>query len=61
MVAVVGSMLPGAEEIYSYGVTSVMTIVNGVMCLEQAVAQARGLLEDSADRMFRLMKIGKVL
>lgn len=61
VVAVVGSMLPGAEEIYSYGVTSVMTIVNGVMCLEQAVAQARGLLEDSADRMFRLMKIGKVL
>ncbi len=61
VVAVVGSMISGAEEIYDHGVNSVMTIVNGVMRLDQAVDHAAGLLVDSADRMFRLMKIGKAL
>lgn len=61
VVAVVGGMLPGAEAIYEYGIDSVMVTVNGVMCLEQAMEEARVLLEDAADRMFRLIRIGKAL
>ena len=61
VVAVVGGMLTGAEAIYEYGIDSVMVTVNGVMCLEQAMEEARVLLEDAADRMFRLIRIGKAL
>ncbi len=61
VVALVGGMTDGADAIYQFGVNSVMVIVNGVMDLEQAIADAGKLLEDAADRMFRMIKIGKTL
>lgn len=61
VMAIVGGMLPGAEALYECGIGSVMVTVNGIMDLEQAIEEAPELLESAADRMFRIMKIGKNL
>jgi glycerate kinase len=61
VIALTGGMTPDAEAIYDCGVSSVMVTVNGVMGLEQAIGHAEELLEDAADRMFRMIKIGETL
>lgn len=58
VVAIVGAMGPNAQRVYEYGIDSIMTLVNRDMSLEEALAQAEELLEDAADRMFRLIKAG---
>ncbi len=60
-VALVGSMGDGAEDIYQYGIRSLMTTINTVMPLEEALAQAEEMYYDAALRMFRLLKAGKTL
>ena len=57
-VALVGSMGEGAEQIYDYGIDSVMTTVNAVSELEDVLNNAEILYYSAAKRMFRLMKIG---
>lgn len=61
VIALVGGMAEGAEAIYEFGVGSVMVTVNGIMSLEEAMGEAKELLGSAADRMFRLIKIGKAL
>ncbi|NLC68935.1 MAG: glycerate kinase [Clostridiaceae bacterium] len=58
VVAIAGSMGEGAQEVYKYGIESIMPIVNKDMCLDEAISRAGELLEDAADRMFRLVKLG---
>lgn len=58
VVAIVGSMGEGSELIYDFGVNSVITTVNGVMELEEAIKDSDKLLLDAAERMFRLIKLG---
>lgn len=60
-VALTGSMGPGAERIYEYGIRSIMTTVNGVMDLNEAFNQAEDLYYQGAVRMFRLIKLGMEL
>ncbi len=60
-VALVGSMGPGAEDIYQYGISSIMTTVNTAMPQEEALARAEELYDDAALRMFRLLKAGRTL
>ncbi len=60
-VALVGSMGEGAEDIYKYGICSIMTTVNKAMSQEEALAGAEELYEDAALRMFRLLKAGRKL
>lgn len=57
-VALVGSMGPGAEQIFDYGICSMMTTVNGVMPLEEALGNAEDLYYRGAVRMFRFLKTG---
>lgn len=57
VVAIVGSMGTGAEAIYQEGVTSIVTTVNGVMTLTEALENAETLYENAAIRMFRLLRI----
>lgn len=58
VIAVVGGMAHGANMIYSHGVASIMVTVNKAMELDEAMADAKGLLADAADRMFRFIKTG---
>ena len=56
--ALVGSMGPGAEKIYDHGICSIMTTVNGVMPLEEAMDHAEELYYAAALRLFRFIKTG---
>lgn len=57
----VGSMGKGAEDIYSHGVDSLMTTINAVMCLDEALDNAEQLYYEGALRMFRFIRIGTKL
>lgn len=57
-VALVGSMGEGAEQIYDYGISSIMTTVNAVRELDEVLEKAGELYYGAAIRMFRLLKIG---
>ena len=59
--AIVGSMGKGAEDIYSFGIDSIITSVNGIMPLEEALERADELYLCAARRMFRMLKIGTKL
>lgn len=48
----------GAEQIYEYGIGSIMTTVNAVMGLEDALGNAEDLYYRAALRMFRILRIG---
>ena len=48
----------GAEKIYEHGICSIMTTVNGIMALEDAVERAEELYYQSAVRMLRMVKTG---
>lgn len=57
-IALVGGMGEGAEDICAHGIDSIMTTVNGVMPLEEAMARAEELYFGSAVRMFRMVRTG---
>lgn len=57
-VAIVGSMGKGAEDIFDYGIESILTTVNGIMPLEEALDRADELYLGAAKRMFRMLKAG---
>lgn len=57
-VAIVGSMGKGAEDIFDYGIESILTTVNGIMPLEEALDRADELYLGAARRMFRMLKAG---
>lgn len=57
-VAIVGSMGTGAEDIFDYGIESIITTVNGIMPLSDALNHAEELYLDAARRLFRLLKAG---
>ena len=48
----------GANAIYNCGIDSIMVTPNSPMSLEEALQNAPALLEDSAERMFKMIKIG---
>ena len=58
VVVIAGSMGEGAQEVYEYGIESIMTIINKDMSLDEAISRSKELLTDAADRMFRLIKLG---
>lgn len=57
-VAIVGSMGSGAEDIFDYGIESIITTVNKIMPLSDALNHAEELYLGAARRMFRLLKAG---
>lgn len=58
---IAGGMGEGAEKIYSCGIDSIMTTVNGVMDMETAMVESDRLLTDAAERMFRFIQLGMKL
>lgn len=57
-VAIVGSMGKGAEDIFDYGIDSMITTVNGVMTLSEALERADELYLAAARRLFRMLRAG---
>ena len=57
-VAIVGSMLPGAEALYDCGITSIIPTINGVMTLDDAIKNAKDLFSGAAYRALMLIKAG---
>mgnify|MGYP000169864100 CR=1 FL=1 len=60
-VAVVGSMGKGAEDIFAYGIHSILTTVNGIMPLAEALDRAEELYLGAARRMFRMLRAGSMM
>lgn len=58
-VAIVGSMDAGAEKIFEHGIESIITTVNGVMPLEEALERAEELYMGAALRLFRMLKAAR--
>jgi glycerate 2-kinase len=59
--AIVGSIGPGSESLYQHGLSSILSIVNGPMPLEEAMDRAYELTLEAAERGFRLLRIGTEL
>lgn len=61
VLALSGGLGAGADKLYGYGVTSMMTAVDGPMPLQEALARAEELYRDAALRMFRILQVGRHL
>jgi glycerate kinase len=59
--AVCGSLGRDYEKIYEYGISSIITTVDGPMPLSQAIEDAEGLYYRAAVRMFRMIRAGQSL
>jgi glycerate kinase len=59
--AIVGSIGPGSESLYEYGLSSILSIVNGPMSLDKAMDKAYDLTVEAAERGFRLLQVGERL
>ena len=58
MLAIVGDIGDGAAAVYEYGVDGIMSTVNKAMPLTEAMGRSAELLEDAAERVMRIIKIG---
>lgn len=56
--AIVGSIGPGADDIYACGVDSMITTINQPMPIEEALEQAEQLYRSAADRLMRILRVG---
>jgi glycerate kinase len=61
VLAIVGDIGAGAENVYNFGIHGIMSTVNRAMPLKEAMAQSSELLEDAAERMMRIVRIGQIL
>ena len=61
VIAIVGSVGDGAEEVYKYGIDVVVDIVDRPMVLEEALASGEWLVEQCAKTLARTLALGKQL
>ena len=59
VLAICGDIGPGISALYEYGIDSVMSTVNKAMPLSEAMGRSSELLEEAAERAFRMIMIGK--
>lgn len=60
-VAIVGGMGQGAEEIFEYGIESILPTINGAMDINEACDRAEELYASAAERTFRMLRAGMAL
>lgn len=56
--AIVGGLMDGYEEIYKCGICTVITTVNGVMTMDEALGSSEDLYKDAAYRLLGAIKCG---
>jgi glycerate kinase len=54
-----GSVGPGIEKLYEYGMTSIHSIVNGPMTLQEAMSRTPELLAQKAEQVMRTFLAGR--
>jgi len=54
VVAIVGAIGDGVENLYPLGVTSMFSLAPGPISLEQAMRHAKPLIANTAERVMRL-------
>lgn len=59
VLALVGSIGPGAELVYKEGIAAIMSIMPGPLSLKEAMEGAPGLLEGAAERAMRMIAVGR--
>ena len=57
VIAVVGSMLENAEEVYEFGIRSIMPVFKKSITIEEAINNANSLIEVAAERACRFISI----
>lgn len=57
-VAVVGGLGKDAEAMFEHGINSMITTVNGIMTLDNAIEYANELCYSSVTRLFKSIKVG---
>jgi glycerate 2-kinase len=57
VVAITGSIGPGAEQLLNKGVTAYFSLCSGPMSMEEAMHDARLLLSHTAEQIIRLLRI----
>jgi glycerate 2-kinase len=58
VLVIAGDIGPGISNLYDYGIDAVMSTVNKAMPLKEALERSTELLEDGAERAYRMIKIG---
>ncbi|MBF9014303.1 MULTISPECIES: glycerate kinase [unclassified Oceanispirochaeta] len=58
VLVIAGDIGPGISNLYEYGIDAVMSTVNKAMPLKEALERSTELLEDGAERAYRMIKIG---
>ncbi len=58
VLAIVGDIGDEASKVYEFGVDGIMSTVNKAMPLSEAMSKSAELLEDAAERVMRIIKIG---
>lgn len=58
VLAIVGDIGEGAENVYAYGINSIMSTVNKAMSLQEAIARGGELLVEATERAMRMIAIG---
>ena len=58
VIAITGEIGSGAEAVYNYGITSLVSIANRPMSLQIAIDNAYGLLKDATERSLRILIAG---
>lgn len=57
VIAIVGGMAPGSEEVYGLGIDAVVPVTPRPMSIEEAMVQSFDLVASAAERMARLLKL----
>lgn len=60
-VAIAGTIGPGAEEVYAFGLAAIEPICTRPMTFREATEQAATLVERAAERLLRIMRAGRLL
>ncbi|NLB80717.1 MAG: glycerate kinase [Clostridiaceae bacterium] len=58
VIAIAGSIMDGAEQLYEHGIVSISPVICRAMDIEQALANSGEMFDKAADRMFRLLSVG---
>lgn len=58
VIAVVGNIGAGAENVYRHGIDGIMSTANGAMPLEEALSRSTELIVDAAERLMRFLEVG---
>ena len=61
VIAVVGSIGPGAEAVYEHGIAAMISIVDKPMPLQEAIDNAPALIAGAAERLIRILQAGRTL